>query len=162
MTVFQDGDGAAYLAHSSEGNATLHVSRLAADGLNTSGSFTRAFAGEYREAPAVFKRRGRYYLLSSGCTGWDPNPAEAAVAVSPLGEWKALGNPCLGPGVEITFRAQSTFVLPVAGRRDAFIFMADLWNKEDLRESRYAWLPIRFQRGKPVIEWLDEWDLSML
>ena len=52
-------------------------------------------------------------------------------------------------------------MLPVAGQPGAFIFMADLWNKEDLRESRYAWLPLRFRRGKPVIEWMDEWDLSI-
>jgi len=147
--------------HASEGNATLHLSRLAPGGLNTAGGFTRAFAGGYREAPAVFKHRGRYYLLSSGCTGWDPNPADAAVADAPLGEWKALGNPCIGPGAETTFQAQSAFALPVDGRPGAFIFMADLWNKEDLRLSRYAWLPLRFHEEKPVIEWVDEWDLSI-
>ena len=91
MTLFQDEDGAAYLVHSSEGNATLHVSRLAGDGLNTCGSFSRAFPGAYREAPAIFKHRGRYYLISSGCTGWDPNPAQAAVARLPAGRVAGAG-----------------------------------------------------------------------
>ncbi len=29
-------------------------------------------------------------------------------------------------------------------------------------DSRYAWLPIRFDDERIVVEWLDEWDLEML
>ena len=28
-------------------------------------------------------------------------------------------------------------------------------------DSRYAWLPIRFEGEAPVIEWRDVWDLSV-
>ena len=39
-------------------------------------------------------------MLSSGCTGWDPNVAEIAVADSIMGTWKTIGNPCTGPDAD--------------------------------------------------------------
>ena len=161
MTLFQDEDGAAYLVHSSENNRTTHISRLAKDYLKPGGQFTRAFADQSREAPAVFKRNGRYYIISSYCTGWDPNAAEIAVADAIQGDWRMLGNPCIGPGAEITFKAQSTFVLPVAHIPGATIFMADIWNKDNLSDSRYVWLPMRFAGDRIEVPWLEEWDLSI-
>jgi len=160
MTVFRDDDGKAYLLHASEWNATLYIGELSSDYSRTTERFTKNFPQGYREAPAVLKHEGKYYLLTSGCTGWDPNPAEYAVAENILGPWQAMGNPCVGPQSETTFNAQSTFVFPVAGRRGAYIAMFDMWVKEDLGASRYAWLPVQFRGDSLVIEWLDEWDLS--
>ncbi len=160
MTVFRDDDGKAYLLHASEWNATLYIGELSSDYGHTTGRFTKNFPKAYREAPAVFKRKDKYYLLTSGCTGWDPNPAEYAVAENILGPWQVMGNPCVGPQAETTFNAQSTFVFPVAGKPDAYIAMFDIWTKEDLGASRYAWLPVQFRGDGLVIEWLDEWDLS--
>lgn len=160
MTLFKDDDGRAYHVYSSEGNATLYISRLSEDYLEPSGTFIRVFEDTFREAPAVFKHGGRYYIVSSGCTGWNPNPAEVAVADSMLGHWEVLGNPCVGKDSEFTFHTQSTYVLPVPGKKDAFIFMADRWNKSNLEDSRYAWLPLRVLGDQVEIEWLDEWDLD--
>jgi beta-galactosidase len=160
MTVFKDEDEKAYLIHTSEWNATLVVGELAGDYCHTTGTFTRIFPKGFREAPAVFKHANKYYLLTSGCTGWDPNPAEYALTENILGSWKSWGNPCTGPNAVVTFNAQSTFVFPVAGQPDAYIAMFDIWNKEDLGSSRYVWLPVQFNREKLIIEWLDEWDLS--
>lgn len=159
MTVFVDDDGKAYLFSASEDNATMHVSELTDDYLKTSGKFTRICIGRSMEAPAVFKRKGRYHLIASGCTGWEPNAARSVVADSIWGPWKELGNPCEGKHAEITFSGQSTYVLPVAGKPDAFVFLADCWNKKDLEQSRYIWLPVRFNaKGHPVIRWQDEWS----
>jgi beta-xylosidase len=160
MTVFKDEDGKAYLFHSSEWNATLYAGELRSDYCQTTSRFTKNFEKGYREAPAVFKRNGKYYLLTSGCTGWDPNPAQLAIAENILGPWKIKGNPCAGPNADKTYFAQSTFVFPVAGRSDAYIAMFDRWNKRDLGSSRYLWLPVRFTGEDMRIEWLDEWDLS--
>jgi hypothetical protein len=162
MTVFQDDDGAAYLFFSSEWNKTLHIVQLNDDYLSPSTTQALAFVNASREAPAVFKRGGKYYLLSSGCTGWDPNQAEIAVAHHPFGPWKVLGNPCVGPHAEITFYAQSTFVTPVADTPDTFIALFDQWKKENLRDSRYVWLPLRFDGSRPVITWHDAWNLAAL
>jgi len=161
MTIFKDDDEKAYLFHSSEWNATLYIAELSAGYRKTTGLFTKNFAQAYREAPAVFKRQGKYYCLTSGCTGWDANQAQYAIAENVLGPWRVMGNPCLGPDADKTFFAQSAFVFPVAGKPDAYIAMFDRWNKEELSASRYVWLPIRFDSEQMMIEWLDEWDLSV-
>ncbi|MFC1996338.1 glycoside hydrolase family 43 protein [Chloroflexota bacterium] len=160
MTAFQDDDGKAYLYFSSEWNKTMQIVQFDDEYLHPTDITTRAFINQSREAPAVFKHNKKYYILSSGCTGWDPNSAELAVANTPLGPWEVIGDPCVGPDAAITFHAQSTFVLPVAGVQGAFIAMFDRWNKYDLRDSRYVWLPVKFDGGVPKIYWYDKWDLS--
>ena len=160
QTVFVDDDGKAYQFHSSENNATLYISELTDDYLRPTGRYTRNFIGESREAPAVFKRNGKYYMISSGCTGWDPNQAELAVADSVMGPWTVLGNPCRGRDAGITFYAQSTYVQPVYGKKDLYIAMFDRWNKTDLRSSRYVWLPVSFADGEVTIPWRDKWSLD--
>jgi hypothetical protein len=165
LTVFRDDDGKAYLIYASEHNTTLHISLLTEDYLTQSGSFTQAFispqANGGREAPAVFKYDGKYFMISSGCTGWDANPAQYAMASDMQGDWNVLGNPCIGPGHEMTFTAQPTFVLPVAGKPGCFIFMADRWNKHNLADSRYVWLPFKMFGDTIRISWRDRWDLSV-
>jgi lysophospholipase L1-like esterase len=161
MTLFQDDDGKAYLLYSSEWNATMHVSLLSDDYLKTVGKVVRIFEGQFREAPAVFKRKGLYYAVTSGCTGWYPNRALYATAPKVTGPWTVRGNPLLGPDAEWTYFGQSTFVLPVAGKRDAFVLMLDRWKSTNLRDSRYLWLPVRFEGERMVAEWWDRWDLSV-
>jgi hypothetical protein len=162
MTLFVDDDGSAYHIYASEANGTLHISRLSADYLKPAGEFVRVFPGRFHEAPALMKWRGKYFLFSSDCTAWAPNAARVSVAESILGPWEELGNPCLGNGEQIanTFNSQSTFVLPVPGRKGAFIFMGDRWNPKNAIDGRYVWLPIEFRHGVPMFGWHDEWDLK--
>ena len=163
MTLFVDDDGSAYHFYASEANGTLHISKLSDDYLKPAGQFVRVFPGRFHEAPSVFKRGGKYFLISSDCSGWAANTARVSVAENIFGPWEELGNPCLGPGEQVcnTFNSQSTFILPVQGRADAFIFMADRWNPANAIDGRYVWLPIEFKRGVPTISWHDEWDLSI-
>jgi hypothetical protein len=162
MTLFVDDDDQAYQFYSSEENATMHVSRLTPDYLRPSGQYRRIFVGRSMEAPAVFKRDGKYYLIASGCTAWAPNAARSAVADSPLGPWTELGNPCVGEDAENTFHAQSTFMLRVPGPKPAYIFMADRWKQWELADSRYLWLPLEFSsEGKPVVRYHKAWTLPV-
>ena len=160
QTIFKDDDGKAYHIYSSEWNKTLYIGLLNDEYTQHTGKFTRNFIDRAREAPAVFKHDNKYYLISSGCTGWDPNVAEYAVADSIMGEWKVIGNPCTGQDADSTYFAQSTFVLPVAEKKGTYIAMFDRWNKTNLIDSRYVWLPLTFKDGKPVIEWKDSWSLD--
>jgi len=157
MTIFQDDDGRAYHFFSSEDNATMHVCLLSDDYLSHTTTENRILIGQSREAPAVFKYKGRYYLISSGCTGWAPNPASWSVADNPLGEWKQYDNPCRGNDADSTYHSQSTYILAVPGKNDAFIFLADRWNKRNLEDSRYIWLPLQMKDEKPEIQWRDQW-----
>jgi hypothetical protein len=161
MTLFRDDDGKAYHIFSSENNATMHISLLTEDYLKPTGTEKRIFINKSREAPAMFRHNSKYYLITSACTGWAPNAAMIASADTILGEWKELYNPCKGPGSDSTFLSQSTYVLPVEGKPDNFIFVADRWNKANLEDSRYVWLPLVFSNDSAVIEWKDEWKLNL-
>lgn len=160
QTLFVDDDGSAYHLYASEENSTLQISKLTDDYLSFSGEYVRAFVGRFMEAPAIFKHQGKYYFIGSGCTGWAPNAARSAVAESIWGPWTELGNPCVGDNAELTFGAQSTFILPVQGKPGAFIFMADRWNPQDAIDGRYLWLPIRFRNARIEVEWREEWRLT--
>ncbi len=160
MTLFKDDDGKAYHFYSSEENRTLYISLLTDDYLKPSGKFTRNFIDQSREAPAVFKRNGKYFILSSGCSGWSPNQAEYAVADSIMGTWTVKGNPCSGKDADITFYGQSTHVLKTEGKNDAYMAMFDKWNKTDLIDSRYIWLPISFDGDAIDIAWQDQWNIE--
>ncbi|GFP90291.1 hypothetical protein PHJA_001173000, partial [Phtheirospermum japonicum] len=147
MTIFKDDDDVAYLVYSSINNSELHIGPLTDDYLDVTNAVSRILVEQYREAPAVFKNEGTYYMITSGCTGWAPNRALAHAAESVMGPWETMGNPCVGGNnvyQHTTFFAQSTFVLPLTGYPGSFIFMADRWNLADLRDSRYVWLPLTF------------------
>jgi hypothetical protein len=162
MTLFVDDDGHAYHIYASEENFTMQISLLSDDYLSQAGKYIRIFVDRSNEAPAMFKHGGKYWLITSGCTGWNPNAARLGVADSIWGPWKELPNPCTGPDANLTFHGQSTFVLPVQGKPDAFIFMADKWNPRNAIDGRYLWLPIQFKDdGVPSVPWMDTWDLSV-
>lgn len=122
MNVFVDEDGTAYIIYSSEENLTLYISKLndSYTYLSTKPEeakygieYIRIFPGAQREAPAVFKRKGKYYMMTSGCTGWNPNPSKIFVADSMLGHWTDLGDPCINDINKTTFESQSTCIFLV-------------------------------------------------
>jgi len=160
MNLFVDNDGTAYQIYTSEENRTVHISKLTDDYLSYSGKYIRTFPGRYMEGTALCKRNGKYYMFASGCSGWTPNAARSAVSDSIFGNWKELGNPCVGKDSSMTFHSQSTFVLPVQGKSDTYIFMADRWNPENPIDGRYIWLPITFENNKPAIKWMDSWKMK--
>ncbi|EIE19343.1 Arabinanase/levansucrase/invertase, partial [Coccomyxa subellipsoidea C-169] len=142
---FTDDDGSAYIAYSSEDNKVMHIAQLTKDYISVGKDFVRTMVGMSREAPAMFKYKGLYLMLTSGCTGWDPNRAEIFFARSPLGQWESLGNPCIGGTImarQRTFYAQATHVLPMPGRPGEFLFLADRWVPSNLGSSKYIWLPM--------------------
>jgi len=160
MNLFVDDDGTAYLIYASEENSTLHISQLTDDYLNYSDKYARFFVNRYMEGPTLFKAsEGKYFFIGSDCTGWAPNAARSACAPSIWGPWTELGNPCRGEDSITTFHSQSTYVLPVKGKKDTFIFMADRWTPENAIDGRYVWLPLQFEQGKPVLRWRDSWGL---
>lgn len=160
MTLFVDDDGTAYHIYASEANGTLHISQLSDDYLRPVGRYIRVLPGRFNEAPAMMKWGGRYFLMTSDCTGWAPNAARLLAADSIWGPWEELGNPCLGTGSELanTFESQPTFILPVAGRPGAFIYLGDRWRPQNAIDGRYVWLPVEFHHGVPMIRWHGEWD----
>ncbi len=160
MTLYVDDDGKAYHIYSSEENLTLHIAELSDDYLSHSGKYVRVAPAGHNEAPAIFKKDGTYWMITSGCTGWNPNEARMFSAPSVMGPWTQHPSPCVGPNSKLTFGGQSTYIQKVEGKQDAFLFMADIWRPKHPSDARYIWLPVRFREGKPVIEWMDSWTLD--
>ena len=163
MTLFVDNDEKAYHIYSSEDNSTLHISMLSDDYLSHSGTYKRIFPSKFNEAPTMMKSSsGKYFIIASGCTSWSPNPARSATSNNIFGSWKELGNPCVSRDSLTTYYSQSTYILPVNGIKDAFIFMADRWKPENPIEGTYVWLPIKIKNDKLIeLEWKEKWDLSV-
>ncbi|MEQ8241045.1 MAG: glycoside hydrolase family 43 protein [Cyclobacteriaceae bacterium] len=161
MTLFIDVDGTAYHIASAEENQTIHISALSEDYLSFTGKYKRVLPAGRNEGPAIFLKNGKYYMISSGLTGWKPNPARAAVADKLMGDWTPLGNPCIGTAEEIstTFQSQSTFVIDVEGKEEQYIFMADRWRPENAIDGGYVWVEIEFdQKDKPILKWENIWQ----
>jgi hypothetical protein len=166
MTIYVDDDGRAYHITSSQENLTLLISELTDDYLDYTGRYVMVAPGGQNEAPCIFKQNGRYWLICSGCTGWDPNEARMFTAQSIWGPWQQLPSPFKGEAAGYhdmpankTFGAQGTYILKHNGQ---FIFMADIWNPRHLSNSLHLWLPIKFDKQQdgtelPVIEWVDTW-----
>ena len=150
MTVFVDDDGTAWHIFSSEENLTIQAAELTPDYLGYTGRYYRIAPGGQNEAPTIVKHKGTYWLLCSGCTGWDPNEARLFSSKNMAGPWKQHPSPCQGPGARLTYGAQGTWMLQTA---DKVFFMADVWNPRSLSQSRHLWLPLTFGAdGMPSVE----------
>jgi len=143
-TLFVDTDGQAYFISASNENYDLNLYRLKSDYLSIGALAAVLFPGGHREAPALWKRNGVYFLLTSAATGWSPNQAAYATSSSLTSAWSAWTN----AGDATTFYSQSTFVLPVAGVSDtAYLYMGDRWAgawSGPVNDSTYIFLPISF------------------
>lgn len=174
MNLFKDDDGTAYVMYSSEANRVMYIARLndSYDGLAKDREqmvLVEDFcisSTDSREAPAMFKYNNKYYLVTSGCTGWSPNQAAYAVADNPLGPWTRKGDPCEGDTDKTTFHTQSTCVIPVDPTTGKYIYMGDRWSNPDtgnhLRDSRYVWLPVEFTGNNGiVIKDYSDWSMDV-
>lgn len=159
MTVYVDDDGKAYHIYSAEENLTLNLAELTDDYLDYTGRYVRIAPGGQNEAPTIFKHDGVYWMITSGCTGWAPNEARMFKAASLWGPWEQLPSPFVGKDAKKSFHTQGTYIFKVEGTEDGFVFMADRWNPQSLKNSRHIWLPIDFEAdGTPVIRWVDSWS----
>jgi hypothetical protein len=150
FTVYEQGERA-FLIHSSDWNRTLRIAELSEDYCSCTGASKSIFIDQSREAPALFERGGILYMITSGTTGWSPNPSLYARAESMFGEWRLWDNICAGPGAETSFQGQGCFVLKIPREEDQYLLMLDQWKPDNLRDSRYLWLPIRFEGSRPFV-----------
>lgn len=126
----------------------MHVTELTNDYLDVKDTYTKILVNERRESPAVFKHLNHYYLITSLCTGWSPNKANCAIADSLNGQWKPIKNPCIGKKANTTFGSQISFVQK---KSNGYTVVADIWDKNNLPNSAYLFMPLRFIKDQPVI-----------
>jgi beta-galactosidase len=139
------------------------VADLTDDYLDVSGKYSWHWPNngppEGREAPAIMKANGKYFIITSGTTGYYPNAAEYAVADDIHGPYEIKGNPCIGEGRDKTFDAQGRNILHLPEKK-TYIFVADRWNPKNLPESKYVWLPIQVYGDSMAIEWKEKWSYN--
>ena len=80
-----------------------------------------------REATAHFTRNYKHYLVTSGTTGYYPNPSEVAIADTYHGPFTVLGNPHPTDETNTSFHSQISSIFKVEGKKDLYIACADRW-----------------------------------
>lgn len=152
-TVFIEDDQTAYFISAARENADLIIYRLTEDYLAIEEQVKVLWPGQCREAPAIFKRNGMYYMLTSACTGWAPNQGKYATSDSLTGRWSKLRN----FGDETTYASQPAFVVILNEEKDQFLYIGDRWNGKHYAESTYVFLPLKFdQEGNLSMVYGDE------
>lgn len=156
-TLYKE-NGKVYFISAANNNADLHIYRLTDDCLDIDAHIATLFKGQFREAPALFRKDSKTYILTSGCTGWTPNQSKWAAADSIDRDYSSLKN----FGDKTTFDTQPAFVL---SGDNGFIYFSDRWGGqgEKYLESSYVALKIGFDDcGEPFIKYSDIADFSAL
>jgi Glycosyl hydrolases family 43/F5/8 type C domain len=161
--VFTDDDGRQYFICAKSDPIAWNVSdciyELAPDCLS---AVKVKRVGTGGEAPAMFKHHGVYYLLHSQLTGLNVNDNFYHTATNIWGPWRAKGNIAVGDHSANTFMTQTTDVIPVIGKKDAFIWIGDSIRNDTHSYSRTVWLPVTLKgNGEMELRWRDCWDLSI-
>ncbi len=111
-----------------------------------------------REATAHFYRKGKHYLVTSGTTGYLPNPSEVAIADTWHGPFRVLGNPYPDDKSNTSYHSQIASVFKVAGKKDLYIACADRWVPEhmDYDYEEYKELFERMFDPEKKVSWDDK------
>jgi hypothetical protein len=161
ITTFVDTDGTAYMVSAANENYDLHIYRLTADYTAIAGLVANPWPGGHREAPALFKRGGVYFMLTSGATGWSANQQQYATATSLSGPWTSWTN----VGDSTAYNSQTAYVLTVTGTAGtAYLYMGDRWGNSfggTVNDSRYVWLPLTFPTSTSMsLSWYPEFTVD--
>ncbi|MGW5605689.1 RICIN domain-containing protein [Streptomyces sp. NPDC003753] len=157
LTTFVDTDGTGYMVSAANENYDLHIYKLTADYTGIASLVANPWPGGHREAPALFKRGGVYFMLTSGATGWSPNQQQYATATGLAGPWTAMTN----VGDSTAYGSQTAYVLPVQGTSGtSYLYMGDRWGDSfggTVDDSRYVWLPLTFPTSTSMsMSWYPE------
>ncbi|MBR6427828.1 MAG: family 43 glycosylhydrolase [Clostridia bacterium] len=137
------GDGKAYYYFERVHSETI-CADLSPDYTDVTGFYSTHFPRlrppYVREATAHFFRKGKHYLVTSGTTGYFPNPSEVAAADTWHGPYTVLGNPHTGDCSMTSYHSQISSVFRVRGKKDLFVACADRWmpNAMDADYGVYA------------------------
>jgi hypothetical protein len=136
MGTFQDWDGSGYvLLHGGD------IYKLSEDYKSITEQVHKNMTTGF-ESPAIFRKDSIYYFLGSHLTSWERNDNDYYTATSLSGPWTKRGLFC--PEGTLTWNAQTTFVLPIAGSKDTtYMFMGDRWSfPKQASAATYVWQPL--------------------
>lgn len=150
--TFVDEDGVAYLAYTDwRTNGTIVIEKLTDDYLSGTGQHIKAVTSGQTEAPALFRRKGIYYVTYSdpNCGYCSGTGTSYKTAPSPLGPWsegkKISDNSCGG---------QPSFVSVIRLQDDnLYLYGSDLWNNAAKNEAlaNFYWAPLTFAADGSIL-----------
>ena len=148
---FMDDDGRGYLL--------VHhgmIYRLAEDFHSLDSCLMSGVKGA-GESPAMMKKDGIYYWMSSHTTSWERNDNMYWTATSLGGPWTYRGEFC--PVGSLTWNSQCSFLLSIDGQ---WIYMGDRWSfPRQHQAATYVWLPIEAKDSVLSIpEYMESWDVA--
>lgn len=155
--VFVDDDGTAYFISTIEENQHLGLFRLSDDYIRPL-ECTVLMRGLRREAPAIVRVDSLYYMLSSACTGWDPNQCMLSTSKSLTEGW----SPLVSVGDKIAYDTQASSILTLRkGRRTQYLYVGDRWKDPDLPQSKIILIPIELKDGKCDFPYVETFRLNL-
>lgn len=144
-SLFVDDDSSAYFIYDRKlpnGSRCLHLVKLSEDYLQATDKWIKIDIANRREAPAIIKQDGVYYLITSDVSGWKANAAKTFKTKNLFGTWTDIGNPCTGEMKETTYNTQCTYAFKVQGKKNYSIIMLERHNTDNFLKCSYVWLPI--------------------
>lgn len=154
--VYVDDNGTAYFISTTSENTNLGLFRLSDDYL-TPVEHTSLFNGQRREAPAIVKHEGRYYMLSSACSGWDPNTCKLSYTDNLTSGWSGLSD----VGNKIAYDTQAASILKVEGSKaTTYLYVGDRWQDPGLPESKTIIFPISFTKTGCEFKYVPEFEIN--
>ncbi len=161
MTLFVDNNLQAYHIYSSEDELAIHIAELYDDYLSHTGKYVRIPTDGYNETIAFFRRNDKYFLITSVSNMDGKYQLKLYHADNIMGKWSLYSDFYNKENSnDFLSNLQNSFVFPVNGKKDAYIFIGDYWQQQNPDKSYYVWLPILFKNDEPYTQWQDKWDLS--
>lgn len=174
QSVFVDDDGKAYISYAvwitrREHNKLMMCAELTDDYQNVAQvTYKFPFQEGKLEAPAIFKRNGIYYWMTSGVRWWYSSTTYFSSANSmkgPWTPWKVLSskNPKFKRDVEYdTCNSQHDFVVNVKGTEGTFyMYCGDRYSQyTKWGVGRVVWLPLQFDGDTPYLDWHRSWYID--
>lgn len=154
MGTFQDDDGTGYLL--------IHhgpVYRLSDDYRSISAK--AAHIDGMGESPAMFRKNGIYFMLTSNLTSWERNDNYYFTATSIEGPWEKRGLFC--PEGSLTHNSQCTFVFTLTRNGEKIpIYMGDRWSyPRQASAATYVWLPMQVNgTSLSIPEYWSSWNIN--
>ncbi len=169
-SLFVDADGTGYFIYTVIGKGhEIRIERLSDDFLGSSGEASPPL-GTGSEAPAMFRRAGRYYVLFDHTCCFCPQGSGARVFVAgtPFGPYRELPNINRGAGGKPVVAAQQTFVAAIpAANGPEFIWMGDRWESSPDgvkgHDLQFWSAPLRFTDDGAILPMdnVSDWKLSV-
>ena len=151
----------AYIGYAADHvNRTIRMVELSSDYLNVTSNDVDINA--HCEGPGILKKNGTFYLLTSGCSGWTPNPGHYYTSASITGPYAEQESPFVGDAGDNSFNSQPCYIFKIPNYKNAYLYMGDRWNGSGSPKSQYVFLPITITPGGQMeIHFYREWDLNI-